>query len=155
MAMSNIGRGGQAAATALLLIALAGCGSTPEAPPPVPAPSTPPPVSAPATTMTVPDREPHTLVLNATGSGKVTSIKYTLDGRVVQQGAVTLPWREPVTVPADGLPHSWTLEVEFTGNGGVDLVAIFDGQVVAQGGSAGGGSGSTSGSAGVGGTVNG
>ncbi|MGP4016451.1 hypothetical protein [Saccharopolyspora sp. 5N708] len=154
MAMPNIGRGGQLAASALLLIALAGCGSSPEPPPPNPPPS-PPPVSTPTTTTTVPDREPHTLVLNATGGAQVTSIKYTLDGRVVQHGAVTLPWREPVSVPADGLPHSWTLEVGYTGNGGVDLVAIFDGQIIAQGGSAGGGSGNIEGSAAVGGTVNG
>jgi hypothetical protein len=150
MAMPNIGRGGQLAASALLLIALAGCGPTPQDASQAPAPTT-----APATTATMPDREPHTLVLNATGGGQVTSIKYTLDGRVVQHGAVTLPWREPVTVPADGLPHSWALEVEFTGNGGVELLAIFDGQVIAHGGNAVSGSGSGRGNAAVGGTVNG
>jgi hypothetical protein len=140
------------AAGTLLLIALAACGQSQDTAP-SPATGSAPPASAPLTTTAVPDREPHTLVLNATGGAKVTSIKYTLDGRVVQQGAVTLPWRESLTVPADGRPHSWTLEVEFTGTGRVELVAIVDGKVAAQGGSA--GSGNTTGSAGVGGTVNG
>jgi hypothetical protein len=144
-------RGILAAASTSLLIALAGCGSNPQPAPENPAPS-PQPVGVPVTTMAVPDREPHTLVLNATGTAKVTSIKYTLDGRVVQQGSVTLPWRESISVPADGLAHSWTLDVEFTGNGSVELSAIFNGQMVAQGGSA--GSGNTKGGAGVGGTVN-
>lgn len=96
----------------------------------------------PVTTTVIPDREPHTLVLNATGAGAVTSIKYTLDGELVQEGAVTLPWRTSLSVPADGLPHSWTLDVEYsgTGNSEFELFAIYDGQVTAHssGGSDGG-----------------
>lgn len=102
----------------------------------------------------MPDRQPRTLVLKATGTARVTSIRYTLDRKVRRKGAVELPWRQPVTVPVDGRPHSWTLVVRFVGTGHVNLVAILDGAVVARGGSAGSGSGVT-GSAGVSGSVNG
>jgi hypothetical protein len=155
MALFTMTKAARAMGLGLLLVALAGCaenpgtGSNTEVSSPAPAPS-----AAPATSAVVPDREPHTLVLNATGSGNITSIKYTLDGREVQRGAGTLPWRESVTVPADGQPHSYSLEVEFKGTGKVELVAIFDGKVVATGGSSGSG-GNTTGVAAVGGTVNG
>lgn len=154
MAMLSMVRVGLAAGCGVVLVTLTGCGQgaatgSETAPPSV----SPTPATAPSSAA-VPDREPHTLVLNATGSGRVTSMKYTLDGRLVRRGAVKLPWRESVAVPADGRPHSWTLEVEFRGSGRVNLVAIFDGQVVAQGGSAGSG-GNTRGGASVNGTVNG
>lgn len=151
----TMARAGRALGCGLLLVALAGCGPDPETGSRAGAASTPPtPTSAPATSASVPDREPHTLVLTATGRTTITSMTYTLDGRVVRRGAVTLPWRESVTVPADGRPHSWALKVEFRGSGQVNLVAMFNGQVVARGGSAGSG-GNTRGSASVGGTVNG
>lgn len=143
-----------AAACAVLLAAATGCaphadpGATPKATPSHPATSTP------AGKATVPDREPRTLVLKATGNARVTSVKYTLDRKVRRKGKVKLPWRQPVTVPVDGKPHSWTLVVKFTGTGHVNLTAILDGRVVAVGGSAGSGSGVT-GSAGVSGSVSG
>lgn len=152
MAILTMVSAGRVIGCGVLLAVLAGCAQDPETGTPSTSST---PTAAPATTAAVPDREPHTLVLNATGGGKVTSMKYTLDGQVAQRGAVTLPWRESITVPADGQPHSWTLEVEFTGGGKVDLVAIFDGNVIARGGSAGSGSGNTKGAASVGGTVNG
>lgn len=143
-----------AAACAVLLAAVAGCAghadpdTTPTATPSHTVTSTP------ASETTVPDRQPRTLVLKATGTAKVSSIKYTLDRKVRRKGHVKLPWRQPVTVPVDGEPHSWTLVVKFVGTGHVDLVAILDGAVVARGGSAGSGSGVT-GSAGVSGSVSG
>ncbi len=142
----------------LLLAALAaGCAQNPLTGPETGTPSATgaatPSVTAIASAPTVPDRQPHTLVLEATGGGNVTSVKYTLDGKDVQRGAVTLPWRESITIPNDGQPHSYSLEVEFRGGGKVDLVAIFNGQVVARGGSA--GSGNSTGNAAVGGTVQG
>jgi hypothetical protein len=78
----------------------------------------------------VPDRQPHTLVLKATGTGgiSITKFKYTLDGKVQQDGKADLPWRKSLTVPADGLPHSWSLEVEYAGAGTFELFAIFDGK---------------------------
>lgn len=140
-------------AVCAVVLAVAGCGQR-AAPTPEREPSKSK-SSDSVTKTTVPDREPRTLVLKATGSAKVTSVKYTLDREVRKKGAVNLPWRKSVTVPADGKPHSWTLDVKFTGNGSVNLVAIFDGNVVAQGGSAGSGSGNVTGQASVGGTVNG
>lgn len=151
MAKSLPGRGRLAAVCAVLFLALVACGQQPAAPKPSQSETT---KSTPVTKTTVPDRPPHTLVLKATGGAKVTSVKYTLDRKLQKKGAVKLPWRKSVTVPADGKPHSWTLDVKFTGNGAVNLVAIFEGKVVAQGGSAGSGSGVT-GNASVGGTVSG
>lgn len=151
MAMPLPGRGLRTALCAILFLALVACGQQPAAPKPS---STSAGSSTPVTKTTVPDRPPHTLVLKATGSAKVTSVKYTLDREPQKKGSVKLPWRKSVTVPADGKPHSWTLDVEFTGSGHVNLVAIFEGEVVAQGGSAGSGSGVT-GNASVGGTVSG
>lgn len=136
---------------AVLVLAVVACGQPAE---PKAASSESKSSSTPVTKTTVPDRPPHTLVLKATGKAKVTSVKYTLDRKVQKKGAVKLPWRKSVTVPADGEPHSWSLDVKFTGTGAVNLVAIFEGEVVAQGGSAGSGSGVT-GNASVGGTVNG
>ncbi|MQA77343.1 MAG: hypothetical protein GEV10_02490 [Streptosporangiales bacterium] len=140
---------GRMAVCAVLLLALVGCGQPPE---PGPARSETG-SSTPVTRSTVPDRQPRTLVLKATGSAKVTKVTYTLDRKVERKGAAELPWRKSVTVPADGDPHSWRLDVAFTGNGRVNLVAIFEGAVVARGGSA--GSGNVTGNASVGGTVSG
>lgn len=144
----------------MLLIALSGCASTPDAS----QESTPQgtTLSAPTSSpTTLPDRQPHTLVLNATGTGaaSITALKYTLDGRTVQEGPVTMPWRRSLRVPADGLPHSYRLEVEYSGSGGgkIDLVAIYDGEVSARGGGVASGTPGTqvSGGAAVTGTVQG
>jgi len=93
-----------------------------------------PPAILPAPPTSVPAPEPHTLVLTATGTASVTSIRYTLDGRPLQESRVTLPWRAALPVPADGRTHSWTMDVEYTGaaNDSVDLVATYDGKVTAR-----------------------
>ncbi|WP_328609676.1 hypothetical protein OG943_11290 [Amycolatopsis sp. NBC_00345] len=148
------------AAFAVLPGALAACGSTPApASPSSSAPLPKPSSSAPPTSPKVPDREPHTLVLNATGSGDITTIKYSLDGVEKQTGAVDLPWRESLTVAADGKPHQWTLEIDYSGvrTGGIDMFAVFDGKEAGRSGAGSAGSGNThvSGNASVGGTVDG
>lgn len=70
-----------------------------------------------------------------------------------------LPWRESLTVAADGKPHNWTLEIDYsgTGEGGIDMFAVFDGKPFGSthGGSAGTPGTHISGSASVGGAVNG
>ncbi|WP_326835623.1 hypothetical protein VSH64_11945 [Amycolatopsis rhabdoformis] len=150
-------------AAAALLAALTACGSdsAPAASQPsssaaAPSPSAPAP---PSTSASVPDREPHTLVLNATGEGQLTQIKYTLDGEEKQTGAVKLPWRQSLTVPADGKPHQWTLEISYAGGtkGTVDMFSIVDGKegIHTGAGSAGSPGSHISGSASVGGTVQG
>jgi hypothetical protein len=111
----------------LLLIALAGCGPSQETTPPGQRSST-----------TTPEQEAHSLVLTATGTAQVTSLTYTLDGRVVRTGPATLPWEETVDIPADGRKRTWALEAEF-GPGDVTLVATVDGQLLSQ--SSGGGDG--------------
>jgi hypothetical protein len=110
-------------ALGLLLIALAGCGPSQE--------------TTPSSTAT-PEQETHSLVLTATGTAQVTSLTYTLDGRVVRTGPATLPWEETVAIPADGRKRKWALEAEF-GPGDVTLVATVDGQLFSQ--SSGGGDG--------------
>ncbi|MFB9903500.1 hypothetical protein [Allokutzneria oryzae] len=144
---------------AVLLALLAGCTSTPESAPVTTTSSAP--ATTTTTTSAVPDRQPHTLVLNATGTGNavINKIKYSLDGQVQEEGEVSLPWRKSLSVPADGLPHAWELTVTYTGsrNGRLELVAVYDGKVVGQGGSAAGGTGNTkvTGSSSVGGSVRG
>jgi hypothetical protein len=117
--------------TALLVAALAGCGGTaaPSAEP-SPAPSASAPV-APSPSPSVALREPHNLVLTATGTAAVTSVTYELDGRKSTQRSVSLPWRKVVEVPADGKRHKWSLTMKHR-SGRVELVAIFDGTVTGQ-----------------------
>ncbi|WP_033287867.1 hypothetical protein [Amycolatopsis jejuensis] len=139
-----------------LLAALTACSSSP-APAPQPAPpsssSSAAPVSEP-----VPDRQPHTLVLNADGSGALQQITYTLDGETKQTGQVKLPWRQSLSVAADGKPHQWTLEITYSGSSGqVEMYSVFDGKESVRTASGGSGSGNShvTGSASVGGTVQG
>ncbi|MGW4488229.1 hypothetical protein ACWEOE_30815 [Amycolatopsis sp. NPDC004368] len=149
-------------AAAALLAVLTACGSDP-APAAQPPKTSAPASSSPAPPSTsVPDREPHTLVLNATGEGQLTQIKYTLDGEAKQTGEVKLPWRQSLTVPADGKPHQWTLEISYSGGtkgtvGTVDMFSIVDGKegIHTGAGSAGSPGSHISGSASVGGTVQG
>lgn len=102
----------------------------------------------------MPDRQPHTLVLNATGSGSLKQVTYTLDGAAKETGPVKMPWRQSLTVPADGKPHQWTLEVTYSGaSGHVEMYSVVDGKESVL--TASGGSGNVTGSASVGGSVQG
>src|SRR4051794_29709025 len=111
----------------LLLITLTGCGSSPE-------------------------EQPHVLELTATGTAEIKSLKYTLDGRVVRDGAATLPWSDSVSVPSDGQEHTWALQAEH-GDGDIELVATVDGQLFTQG--SGSGSGGTTGHVSIDGSITG
>jgi hypothetical protein len=101
----------------LLLMALSGCGSSS-------------------------DEQPHVLLLTAEGTAEIKSLKFTLDGRVVRDGAATLPWSESLSLPADGQEHTWALQAEH-GDGDLELAATVDGQLLTQG--SGSGSGGTTG----------
>jgi len=155
-----------AACGVLPLVALAGCGGTPEntvtgtvSNSTAPGGSVSPPAILPVPSTSAPATEPHALVLTATGTASVTSITYTLDGRPLQDGRVTLPWRTSLPVPADGRTHTWAMEVEYTGtaNDNVDLVATYDGKVTARTLSSATGTGQVSASGGgrIGGSVDG
>ncbi|WP_158553909.1 hypothetical protein [Micromonospora deserti] len=99
---------------------------------------------------TAPARQPHRLVLTATGTARVDTLSFVLDGQATDGRSVRLPWRRSVDVPADGKPHEWSLTVTYR-KGDVDLVAIFNDRVVARGS----GSSSGTGTANVGGSVRG
>lgn len=88
--------------------------------------------SAPATTSATTLREPHILVLSATGTATIESLTYTLDREQVTLRSVRPPWRETLTVQPDGAWHDWNLSVRH-GAGNLRLVATFDGKVVAVG----------------------
>ncbi len=131
-----------------LLAALTACSGSP-APAPAPSSSSAAPVKE-----QVPDRQPHTLVLNATGSGSLKQITYTLDGVTKETGQVKMPWRQSLTVPADGKPHQWTLEITYSGaSGQVDMYSVVDGKESVH--TASGGHGNVTGSASIGGSVEG
>jgi hypothetical protein len=92
----------------------------------------PTPTPAPATTAVdaasaTPARQPHSLVLTAEGTGAIDSFTYVLDGKTTRGRKARMPWRQSLDIPADGKRHEWSLTVDFR-NGGVDLVAFFNGQ---------------------------
>ncbi|SDM21109.1 hypothetical protein [Allokutzneria albata] len=141
-----------------LLLTLAACGTPPPpAPPVVPTTTTVAVTTAPS----IPDRQPHTLVLNATGSGDamLNKIKYSIDGQVQEEGETTLPWRKSLSVPADGLPHSWELSITYTAgrSAKLEVFALYDGKEAGRTAGGGGGTGNTKmkGGASIGGRVNG
>ncbi|MFC0533692.1 hypothetical protein [Phytohabitans kaempferiae] len=139
------------AAAAVVLLA-AGCGGDADEPPAAaPATSGAAPAASPSPSLpaasTPAARRPHILVFTVTGTAPVTSLTYVLDGKSTKVGAVKLPWRLPVDVPADGLTHEWSLTVDH-GKGSVEALAIFNGAVTArtQGQTSGTGTASTGGS---------
>ncbi|GLI00776.1 hypothetical protein [Phytohabitans aurantiacus] len=129
----------------VLTAALAGCGGSPEASSPSPTPPATTAVVDAATTE--PARQPHTLVLTATGKATIVSFTYTLDGKATEGGSAKLPWRVSVDVPADGKRHEWSLRITYR-KGNVDLMAMFNGKVQtsSRGASSGEGTGGISGS---------
>ena len=134
-----------------LLAAATACSAAPPPAPPAPVPSS---SSAAPVKEQVPDRQPHTLVLNATGSGSLKQVTYTLDGVAKEAGQVKMPWRQSLTVPADGKPHQWTLEITYSGaSGHVEMYSVVDGKESVH--TASGGSGNVTGSASIGGSVQG
>jgi hypothetical protein len=152
MVMRTLDRTTRTATCGLLLITLTGCENTSETTPS----STPP--SVPVTT-TIPAVATHTLELTTTGTASITSIRYTLDDHLMQEGTVSLPWHAALPIPDDGLTHAWTLDVEYAAgaNDSVDLVASYDGQVTARTRSAASGTGDVRSSGGgkIGGSVRG
>lgn len=129
----------------VLTAVLAGCGNSPEASPP---PTTPPATTAAVDAATTePARQPHKLVLTATGKASIQSFTYTLDGKATEGGAAKLPWRVSVDVPADGKRHEWSLTVTYR-KGNIDLMGMFNGKVqtTSRGASSGEGTGGISGS---------
>jgi len=110
-----------------MIALLAGCGGEPA--PTASATVAPSPSPPPSSSVAL--REPHTLVFSATGTARVTSVTYELDGHKSTQRSVSLPWRKVVEVPADGKRHDWHLTMKH-GGGRVELVAIFDGAVAGQ-----------------------
>jgi hypothetical protein len=134
-----------AAALVLLGTACAGTSDEPTAadPPGVAAPSP----SASAAPSTPAARQPHILVVSATGTARVTSLTYVLDGKSTKVSAVKLPWRISIDVPSDGVRHAWSVTLAH-GKGNVEVRAIFDGKVVGttRGSTSGTGTASTGGS---------
>ncbi|MGQ0840555.1 hypothetical protein [Actinokineospora sp.] len=100
--------------------------------------------AAPTTTSSVPPaREPRILVFTATGTAKVDSITYVLDGQTYEEQAVTLPWRKSLTVPVDGGRHEWSLTMKHRA-GTVEILSILDGKVLTTGYGSGTGTGTAS-----------
>lgn len=126
--------------------ALAGCGGnseSPQAAPPATVTATP---TVDAAT-TAPARQPHKLVLTATGKASIQSFTYTLDGVATDGGPARLPWRVSIDVPADGKRHEWSLTITYQ-KGNIDMMAMLNGRVLttSQGSSSGNGTGAVSGS---------
>jgi hypothetical protein len=115
----------------VVVLLAAGCGETADEPPAAadsPSVAAPSP-SASAAPSTPAARQPHSLVVTATGTARVTSLTYELDGESTKVGAVKLPWRLSIDVPSDGLRHAWSVKLTH-GKGNVEVRAIFDGKVV-------------------------
>lgn len=106
-----------------------------------------PSASAPVAPSTPAARQPHILVVTATGTARVTALTYVLDDKSTKVDSVKLPWRLSIDVPSDGLRHQWGVTLQH-GKGNVEVRAIFNGKVVgtARGSTSGTGTASTSGS---------
>lgn len=137
-------------AAALTILLASACGSDqPDQPDQPVAADSPTAAGSPseAAPSTPAARQPHILVVTATGTARVTSLTYALDGKPTKVNTVKLPWRMSIDVPSDGLRHTWSVELTH-GKGDVDVRAIFNGKVVgtARGSTSGTGSASTGGS---------
>jgi hypothetical protein len=137
-------------AAAVVVLLAAGCGDNLDEPPAA-APDTPgaaasSPSASPAAS-TPAAREPHILVVAATGTAPVTSLTYALDDKSTKVGPLKLPWRLSIDVPSDGLRHEWSVKLTH-GKGDVEVRAIFNGKVVGttRGSTSGTGTASTGGS---------
>jgi hypothetical protein len=134
----------------VVVLLAAGCGDNLDEPPAA-APDTPsaaaPSPSASPVPSTPAAREPHILVITATGTAPVTSLTYKLDDKSTKVGRLKLPWRISIDVPSDGLRHEWGVTLTH-GKGNVEVRAIFNGSVVGttRGSTSGTGTAGTSGS---------
>ncbi|HEY4452974.1 MAG TPA: hypothetical protein VGN81_01580 [Pseudonocardiaceae bacterium] len=123
------------------IASLAGCGHADQ-------PANPPATTAAATTTTAPStlsapqtRQPHIMQFSATGSAKITAIRYTIDGQNTTLAATPLPWNQSLNIPADGAHHNYEVDLDYR-DGSVVIDAVLDGQTVgSSNGSTSGGSG--------------
>lgn len=105
-----------------------------------------PPASSPAgtektaePTASKPPVKQHVLVIEATGTARISLLTFTLDGKTTQQKAVRLPWRKSVSVPFGTGNHEWKLTMKY-GSGNLFATSTVDGQLLTQtGGSSSGG----------------
>jgi len=111
---------------AALLVAglLAACGTP-----------SPPPASTPGettvTTSSSPAPKHHVLELDVTGTATLSSLVFTLDGKVSEEKDVKPPWRKTVEVPYGTGKHEWSLVMQHSG-GAMAATATVDGQLVTQ-----------------------
>ncbi|WP_433260426.1 hypothetical protein ACQPZF_24095 [Actinosynnema sp. CS-041913] len=95
-----------------------------------PAASTPPPGETTAATSTSPARQ-HVLVLDVTGTATLSSLTFTLDGKVSEEKEVGLPWSKTVEVPYGTGNHEWELTMRHSG-GTFAATATVDGRLLTQ-----------------------
>lgn len=117
------------AGTALGVLLLAGCGGgvLPGSPSPTAVATTAKTTTAPSTLSAPQTRQPHIMEFTATGSAKISSISYVIDGRTTTVPPTALPWHQTVNIPADGANHNYEVDVNY-GYGDIDILAIVDGQ---------------------------
>ncbi|MFD9737157.1 hypothetical protein [Umezawaea sp. NPDC059074] len=89
------------------------------------APPAPPP-SSPSR-----DARVHVLEVEVTGTAVLTTLEFTLDGKVAKEKGVVLPWNKKVEVPYGGGRHEWQVRMEYDG-GDMAAVATTDGKLVTQ-----------------------
>ncbi|HEY4021995.1 MAG TPA: hypothetical protein VGM75_25140 [Pseudonocardiaceae bacterium] len=125
----------------ILSLGLTGCTGTGRpattvAPPPTTTTTAPSTLSAPQT------RQPHIMEFTATGTAKVSSAKYVIDGQATTVPVTTLPWNQTVNIPADGAKHNYELDIDY-GGGNIEMLAIVDGQTQDSSSGSASGSGNT------------
>jgi hypothetical protein len=128
------------AGTALGVLLLAGCGGG--VLPGGTSPTTTAKTATPSTLSAPQTRQPHIMEFTATGSAKISSISYVIDGQTTTVPATTLPWHQSVNIPADGANHNYEVDVDY-GYGDIDILAIVDGQTQDSSTGSASGSGST------------
>ncbi|HEV3361434.1 MAG TPA: hypothetical protein VG247_31855 [Pseudonocardiaceae bacterium] len=134
------------AGTALGVLLLAGCGGGVlpggTSPTTVPTTAKTTTTTAPSTLSAPQTRQPHIMEFTATGSAKISSISYVIDGQTTTVPPTTLPWHQTVNIPADGANHNYEVDVNY-GYGDIDILAILDGQTQDSSTGSASGSGST------------
>ncbi|WP_143101864.1 hypothetical protein [Amycolatopsis marina] len=103
---------------------------------PAPSATAPPAEPNTATTSSSPAAEEHVLELEVTGTATLSSLTFTLDGKVSEEKAVKPPWRKTVEVPYGTGRHEWRLTMRHSG-GSLSATATVDGKLVTRTGGAG------------------